>query len=121
MSLNGNVRYKGQFIDNKPQGLFYYYYDSGELKAEKEFFHDGEAAATYFFYKNGALKSSGLYVRELKDSTWNYYNRDSVLIMSEQYLEGKLNGTTKTFYYDGARSEERRVGKECRSRWSPYH
>src|ERR1041384_1808564 len=22
---------------------------------------------------------------------------------------------------DGERSEERRVGKECRSRWSPYH
>ena len=22
---------------------------------------------------------------------------------------------------DGIRSEERRVGKECRSRWSPYH
>src|SRR5205807_8986631 len=23
--------------------------------------------------------------------------------------------------YGGIRSEERRVGKECRSRWSPYH
>ena len=23
--------------------------------------------------------------------------------------------------YDPVRSEERRVGKECRSRWSPYH
>src|SRR2546430_16579081 len=23
--------------------------------------------------------------------------------------------------YRGMRSEERRVGKECRSRWSPYH
>src|SRR2546430_12685974 len=23
--------------------------------------------------------------------------------------------------YPGDRSEERRVGKECRSRWSPYH
>ena len=23
--------------------------------------------------------------------------------------------------YDQTRSEERRVGKECRSRWSPYH
>ena len=23
--------------------------------------------------------------------------------------------------WDGLRSEERRVGKECRSRWSPYH
>ena len=24
-------------------------------------------------------------------------------------------------YSDFGRSEERRVGKECRSRWSPYH
>ena len=24
-------------------------------------------------------------------------------------------------YYIDGRSEERRVGKECRSRWSPYH
>ena len=23
--------------------------------------------------------------------------------------------------YQSKRSEERRVGKECRSRWSPYH
>ena len=33
------------------------------------------------------------------------------------------NGDVK-FYKDGSessRSEERRVGKECRSRWSPYH
>ena len=24
-------------------------------------------------------------------------------------------------WHSGKRSEERRVGKECRSRWSPYH
>ena len=24
-------------------------------------------------------------------------------------------------YFKDQRSEERRVGKECRSRWSPYH
>ena len=27
----------------------------------------------------------------------------------------------KFFDREGNRSEERRVGKECRSRWSPYH
>ena len=27
----------------------------------------------------------------------------------------------KFFMRDTTRSEERRVGKECRSRWSPYH
>src|SRR3989442_15971507 len=26
-----------------------------------------------------------------------------------------------TLLGEGGRSEERRVGKECRSRWSPYH
>ena len=25
------------------------------------------------------------------------------------------------YYFSIGRSEERRVGKECRSRWSPYH
>jgi len=27
----------------------------------------------------------------------------------------------ETIQASGERSEERRVGKECRSRWSPYH
>ena len=31
---NGNVKYKGQFKDNKPYAIFYYYYDTGELKIE---------------------------------------------------------------------------------------
>ena len=30
------------------------------------------------------------------------------------------SGTSRAIY-QAARSEERRVGKECRSRWSPYH
>ena len=33
-------------------------------------------------------------------------------------------GVSYSFTSEGAkpaRSEERRVGKECRSRWSPYH
>ena len=30
-------------------------------------------------------------------------------------------GDDGDFDFDGDRSEERRVGKECRSRWSPYH
>ena len=95
---NGKIRYTGTFNNDIPVGIFYYYYKSGELKLEKEFFHQGKAAATYIFYKNGNLKASGLYVNELKDSTWNYFNRDSVLILQEVYSSGKLNGVVKTFY-----------------------
>ena len=31
------------------------------------------------------------------------------------------DGSVRAVPYDMPRSEERRVGKECRSRWSPYH
>ena len=36
---------------------------------------------------------------------------------------GESQAFTKYNYYasKAKRSEERRVGKECRSRWSPYH
>ena len=80
---SGKLRYKGQFKNDIPNGLFYYYYPSGELQAEKEFFHNGASAAAHIFYKNGKLKAAGLFVNELKDSTWNYFNSDSVLVMSE--------------------------------------
>src|SRR3712207_7647749 len=43
------------------------------------------------------------------------------------YLKVQLTVVVLSYYtfnlhiYLFARSEERRVGKECRSRWSPYH
>ena len=42
--------------------------------------------------------------KELKDTLWK--------------AADKLRGSMDASQY---RSEERRVGKECRSRWSPYH
>ena len=41
---------------------------------------------------------------------------DHPLIQHKISLLRDRNTGTKEF-----RSEERRVGKECRSRWSPYH
>ena len=35
----------------------------------------------------------------------------SIFYLEQLFLKLKMN----------SRSEERRVGKECRSRWSPYH
>ena len=35
-------------------------------------------------------------------------------------LHSRTSFVTKNVYHT-PRSEERRVGKECRSRWSPYH
>ena len=49
------------------------------------------------------------YKEVLEVPNWNFVER--VVIDGVQYIHGE----------GGTRSEERRVGKECRSRWSPYH
>ena len=36
-------------------------------------------------------------------------------------LSLRIPNSTRYYYIHLLRSEERRVGKECRSRWSPYH
>ena len=64
------------------------------------------------------------------------YNRDSFIIDSAcpRFGSGEAKGIIRESVrgqdlyilvdvcnYNLTRSEERRVGKECRSRWSPYH
>ena len=39
-------------------------------------------------------------------------------ILNQMTIQEKLDYISGDFQF---RSEERRVGKECRSRWSPYH
>ena len=42
--------------------------------------------------------------------------------LAASYLVGKKDKiAADQAAVDSMRSEERRVGKECRSRWSPYH
>ena len=41
--------------------------------------------------------------------------------MSDREKRIRATGFSKITDVEGKRSEERRVGKECRSRWSPYH
>ena len=67
----------------------------------------------------------GLMVGE-KDSKGNDYFRakDGITYCETMQLAYSLLNKTnslKTSVKSKPRSEERRVGKECRSRWSPYH
>ena len=45
----------------------------------------------------------------------------SPLMISELVADTHQSDQTTASGTDAFRSEERRVGKECRSRWSPYH
>ena len=65
------------------------------------------------------FQCSGLTESELK-----FYNCNSIpyhcsTCANSQDSLNEINSKTSTLL--SHRSEERRVGKECRSRWSPYH
>src|SRR5258706_11970638 len=42
-------------------------------------------------------------------------------VVGRRYRRARGRSTRRLFRHSAPRSEERRVGKECRSRWSPYH
>ena len=50
--------------------------------------------------------------------------KEEKIVFDIEYKGGNtivLSGKKTTIITDAEKSEERRVGKECRSRWSPYH
>lgn len=103
----GNVRYTGQFKDDRPYGQFKYFYKSGALQAVSNYSVDGVIAITQTFHENGAPMAEGKYVRQKKDGKWKYYSDiDSCLIAEEHYKHGVLEGESITYYPETGNSAE---------------
>ena len=67
----------------------------------------------------GALDSAaGNQIMDIFDAL-NDAGSTIIMITHEQEIAERAKRIN--YIRDGIRSEERRVGKECRSRWSPYH
>ena len=68
-----------------------------------------------------AMALGGSYSSMTADASSIFYNPGSISRSEKNHFT--LNNTD--WFFDSKiifiRSEERRVGKECRSRWSPYH
>ena len=65
-------------------------------------------------YENQKLREENTTLRELLEKAYEFMKQ--FVIDGINLLERFLESVGKAI-----RSEERRVGKECRSRWSPYH
>ena len=74
---------------------------------------------------NNGLMVELLFVDKLKEIERLYYY-SNVKVVERTLLNGnvdlnELEAIRTSDKFPLMRSEERRVGKECRSRWSPYH
>ena len=99
--LNGKLKYSGEFKNNFPVGIFKYYDNNENLKADLIYFNNGKSASAKLYYSNGKLSAVGLYSSEKKDSLWKYYNEEEKLVAEEYYSSGKLNGKSISYYLNG--------------------
>ena len=75
--------------------------------------------------ESGNLAGIGRYTKTILIAIL-YLNMVPAVVMISDLPEKRIKTVCSTAcvfisFFVGMRSEERRVGKECRSRWSPYH
>ena len=59
----------------------------------------------------------------IEENDFSRYDFMHAIMPNDSYSRTEIEALQKKYLkkYYTRRSEERRVGKECRSRWSPYH
>jgi antitoxin component YwqK of YwqJK toxin-antitoxin module len=128
---NGQVRYRGFFVDNIPTGVFTYYYQNGKIKSVLNYDESGGSKAE-LFWDNGNYAAKGYFdSNNNKHLTWHMYFEDgkksavinfnhgvaegNVLIFYQNieklalncnYKAGKLDGQYTKYFQSGAKMEE---------------
>jgi antitoxin component YwqK of YwqJK toxin-antitoxin module len=102
-------RYQGTFEHGKEIGLFKFFDDTkaGTIIATREFNAKDNSCYTTFFNQKSNKVSEGKVVNKKFDGEWKYYHENLPIIMTtEFYANGKLNGVRKVFYRNGNIAEE---------------
>ena len=95
---NGQIRYEGQFKNDKCKGTFKYYDEQGNLKATNEFDKSGEQAFNKTYAPNGRMIATGYYLNQKKEGEWKYYDEASgQLRLVEDNKEGKVHGWSRLY------------------------
>ncbi len=105
--FNGQTKYEGYFVNDKPRGIFKRYNEQGQLSSVMNYYDNKNQATVTFFYPGGKIAIKGKYIDKNKDSIWDYYTQDSVLITKEAYKNGVEHGKWQWYYLNGNLKEEK--------------
>lgn len=99
------LRYTGQFKDDRPVGSFTYFATTGAVESIVDHYADGSAAHARHYHPNGRLMAEGRYVGQEKDSIWTYYGPDGGKRSLETWVKGRQHGEQLTWFDDGTLAE----------------
>ncbi len=117
---NGVLRYVGNFKNDKPTGVFKYYYDTGKIQVKMT--HFGLESYTNIYYKTGELKGTGKYVNQKKDSTWTYYDLNGHKKATEFYVKGVKDKIWYVYFTNEKIAEEKEYLNDFENGfWNQYY
>lgn len=102
---NGQAKYRGSFKDGKPVGDIKHFYPNGAKRSVLSYTDNGKAIAVHY-YTNGKKQSEGVYINQLKEGVWSFYNEDGVLRAKESYQKDKKQGVAITYFENGTKASE---------------
>ncbi|PCJ82346.1 MAG: hypothetical protein COA49_02280 [Bacteroidetes bacterium] len=100
----GKLYYIGTFNHGVPEGVFYYFYESGKLMSKIEHpYHDSSEntlnqTSAIHYRENSSVQASGFYISSdeddnpVREGSWGFYDEGSKQRKMETYSSGKLNG-----------------------------
>lgn len=99
--------YTGKFYNNRPVGVFKYYYERKQRKAIIKHNPFSGVSEARYYHISGEIMSKGIYKNQKKDSTWRKYTIEGKLIEIENFKMGELHGQKGIYYVTGGASASR--------------
>jgi antitoxin component YwqK of YwqJK toxin-antitoxin module len=96
----GSLKYEGNFNQNMPIGEWKRYHENGKTKALMNYRPNSERVFAALFDEEGKLYAKGVFEGTLRDSTWNFYSGNK-LVLTENYILGKKTGKSQGFDEQG--------------------
>lgn len=101
-TLHTMVSCKGNFVDDKREGVWTNFYRSGKVKSTITFSENRESGYVKFFYENGQVSEEGLWVNNHWVGEYRYYYSNGQLAYRWNHDEnGRRTGQQQYFYENG--------------------
>jgi antitoxin component YwqK of YwqJK toxin-antitoxin module len=97
---DGKLKYEGYFENDKPAGEWKRFHENGKTKAIMTYRPHSDRVSAILFDDEGKKYARGVFEGTQRDSTWNFYNGDKVVLI-ENYANGKKSGKSTGFDADG--------------------
>jgi len=107
---------KGNFVNNRPEGNYKRYYQSGKLKEEGAFGKEHFKGELIRYHKNGKIAYIGSYNNDGKESgVIKYYYENGIVELEYTAKNGVLVGELKRYYENGSLKETQTFDEKGKS------